>query len=70
MQARWKTVKKQAEKNWTAIVLIRVLNWREMKSIRATSKATWHLFHKRNPSVHLGDLLSPLKSLEGEESIF
>ncbi len=53
---------------WTAIFFIRVLNWRELKSIRAASKVTWHLLHKYSPSLHLGDLYNPFKSLEGEQS--
>ncbi len=68
MQARQKkNIKKQKKLTWAAIFFIHVLNWRELKSVGAVSKFTWPLFHKRSPSLHLGDLLSPFKSLEGEQ---
>ncbi len=34
------------------------------------SNLSWHLLHKWSPSLNLGDLLSPVKSLEGEQSAF
>ncbi len=37
-------------------------------SIREVSKFTLHLLHTYSPPLHLGDLLSPGKSLEGEQS--
>ncbi len=45
-----------------------VLNWRELKSVTAASKVTWQLLYKYSPSLHFGDLQSPAKSLEGEQS--
>ncbi len=33
------------------------------------SKVTWHRLLKYSPPLHLGDLLSPVKSLEGEQSV-
>ncbi len=48
--------------------LIRVLNCRELKSVGAVSKVTWHLIHKYRPSLHLDDLACPFKSMEGEQS--
>ncbi len=35
--------------------------------MRAVSKFTWQLLHKYSLSLHLIDLLSPVKSLEGEQ---
>ncbi len=40
----------------------------ELKYVRAVSKFTWHLLYKYSPSLHLGDLLNPVESLEGEKS--
>ncbi len=68
LQARQKSIKKQTEIIWAAIFFIYILNWRESKSVWAVSKSTWHLLHKYSPSLHLGDLLSQVKSLEGEQS--
>ncbi len=51
-----------------AIFFIHVLNRRELKSFRATSQFIWPLIHKYSPSLHLDDLNSPVKSLEGEKS--
>ncbi len=57
LQARQKkNIKKQKKLTWAAIFFIHVLNWRELKSVRAVSKFTWPLFHKCSPSLHLGDL--------------
>ncbi len=60
-------IKKQKKLTWASIFFIHILNWREFKLVRAVSKFTWHLFHKCSLSLHLGDLQSQLKSLEGEQ---
>ncbi len=44
------------------------VNWRKTKSVWAVSKIIWHMLQLYGPSLHLGDLLSPVKSLEGEQS--
>ncbi len=64
LQARQKSIRKQAKINF-----IRVLNWRELKSVRVASNFIWHLLHKYSPSLHLGDLQSPVKLLEDEQSV-
>ncbi len=63
-----KTFRNKQKLTWVAIVFIHVMNWRGLKSVRAASNFTWHLLHKYSPSLHLGNLLSPVKSLEGEQS--
>ncbi len=45
-----------------------VLNWPGLKSFRAVSRDLRQLPHTCNQSLHLGDLLSPAKSLEGKQS--
>ncbi len=50
------------------ILFIHFLNWPELKVAKAVPKVTWQLFHKCSPSLHLGDLLSPVKSPEDAQS--
>ncbi len=40
------------------------LTWIEI----SLGSVTWHFLHEYNPSLHLGDLWSQVKSLEGEQS--
>ncbi len=55
-------------RDWKALIDKQKLNWVaifpsgfELKSIRAVSKVIWQLLHKYSPSLHLGDLLGPVK---------
>ncbi len=56
LQARQKkSIKKQKKLTWATILFSHVLNWRELKSVRAVSKFNWPLLHKYSPSLHLGE---------------
>ncbi len=68
LQARQKGIKKQAEIILSGHFFIHVLNLREFKSVRVVSKFTWPLLNKCSACLHLGDSLSPVKSMEGEQS--
>ncbi len=63
LQARQNSIEKQTEINLGG----HFLNWLELKSVRAALNFTWHLLHKYCPSLHLGDLTSLEKSLEGKQ---
>ncbi len=70
LQARQEGIKKQAEIILSGHFLYSCFNWRELKSDRAVSKFTWHLLHEYSLSLHLGDLVSPVKSLKDDQSAF
>ncbi len=71
LQARQKkiTLKNKQKLTWAAIFFIHVLKWPELKSVRAVSKFTWSLILQCSPFLHLGDLFSHGKSLEGEQLV-
>ncbi len=58
-----KTLGRKRKATWAAIFWIHVLNWPGLKWARAVSKITWQVLHKCSQSLHLGDLLSPVKSV-------
>ncbi len=64
LHARQAGIKRQTEINLSAIFFIHTLNCPKLKSVSAVPKVTLQILHKCSPSLHLGDLLSPVKSLK------
>ncbi len=64
LHARMKRIKSQTE----ITSFIHASNWHGFKSVRAVSNAIWQMLRKCSPLLHLGYLLSPFKSVEGEQS--
>ncbi len=62
LQARQKSIEKQAEINLSGHFFLSCLEF------RVASNFTAHLLHEYSPSLHLDDLKNPTKAIEGEKS--